>query len=181
MKDKKTELKFFTIAAWDKEQEYLRRMHHAGWRLERVGFYNLYHFVRCEPEDVVYQLDYGPEGAAEKDAYVRMFTDCGWEYIQDYAGYSYFRKPVAEMDGHDEEIFCDDESRLELLRRVFVGRMVPALVIVLLLVVPYVVPALGEPSAYSMVLLALFLVMLGIYCYIFVQFVVRYLRLAHKR
>ena len=59
--------------------------------------------------------------------------------------------------------------------------MVPALVIVLLLVVPYVVPALGEPSAYSMVLLALFLVMLGIYCYIFVQFVVRYLRLAHKR
>ena len=47
-----------------------------------------------------------------------MFADCGWEYLQDFAGYSYFRKPVAEMKG-EEAIFCDDASRLEMMRRVF--------------------------------------------------------------
>lgn len=26
-----------------------------------------------------------------------MFTDCGWEYLQDFVGYSYFRKPKAAM------------------------------------------------------------------------------------
>ena len=53
-----------------------------------------------------------------------MFRDCGWEYIQDYAGYSYFSKPRSEMNG-DEEIFCDDASRLEMMKRVYKGRLLP--------------------------------------------------------
>ena len=57
-----------------------------------------------------------------------MFDDCGWEYIQDYAGYSYFRKPVSE-DGVAEEIFCDEESRFQMMQRVIKGRMLPLLVI----------------------------------------------------
>ena len=57
-----------------------------------------------------------------------MFADCGWEYIQEYAGYSYFRKAVKEMD-MEEEIFCDEESRLAMLERVYKGRLLPMLVI----------------------------------------------------
>lgn len=49
--------------------------------------------MKCTPEDVVYQLDYNEEGLTHKDEYVQMFRDCGWEYIQDFGGYSYFRKP----------------------------------------------------------------------------------------
>ena len=64
----------------------------------------------------------------KKDEYLRMFDDCGWEYIQDYAGYSYFRKAVSK-DGVAEEIFCDDESRFQMMQRVLKGRMLPLLVI----------------------------------------------------
>ena len=53
-----------------------------------------------------------------------MFHDCGWKYIQDYAGYSYFCKPVSEMNG-EEEIFCDNASRLDMMKRVFQGRVIP--------------------------------------------------------
>ena len=77
---------------------------------------------------MVYQLDYNTEGLKNKEEYVRMFADCGWEYIQDYVDFSYFRKPVADMNG-DEEIFCDDSSRLAMMDRVYKGRMVPLTVI----------------------------------------------------
>jgi len=46
---------------------------------------------------VVYQLDYNQEGRSHKEEYIQMFTDCGWEYLQDFVGYSYFRKPKAAM------------------------------------------------------------------------------------
>ena len=101
-----------------------------GWRFTKATLLGIYHFEKCEPEDVVYQLDYNPDGIAHKEQYVQMFKDCGWEYIQDYFGYSYFRKPASEMAG-DEEIFCDDESRLEMVKRIFFTRMVPLIVIFL--------------------------------------------------
>ena len=57
-----------------------------------------------------------------------MFVDCGWEYIQEYAQFSYFRKAVSDMVD-DERIFSDETSRLEMLERVYKGRLVPVLVI----------------------------------------------------
>ena len=57
-----------------------------------------------------------------------MFEDCGWEYMQDYVGYSYFRKPANAMKG-DEEIFCDESSRLAMMERVYKSRLIPLLVI----------------------------------------------------
>lgn len=177
-RDRKTTFKCFSIAAWDKEQDYLRREQRAGWQLERIDFYNLYRFSRCEPEDVVYQLDYNPEGIAHEEEYVRMFADLGWEHVLDYAGYSYFRKPVAEMRDGDEEIFCDDASRLELLQRVFWGRMVPLLGILAVLVVPLSMQAMVERST-DLVLLGVALALMAVvYVVVLAQFVVRYLRLA---
>ena len=125
MKNRKTEIKLFTVADWKKEQEYLRKQHNRGWKLRKIN-YPLYHFEKCEPEDVVYQLDYNQEGSANKDQYIKMFSDCGWEYLQEYAGYTYFRKPVGETE---ESIFCDESSKLAMLERVYKGRLVPLLVI----------------------------------------------------
>lgn len=53
----KTTVKFFSIMDWEKEQDYLRRMHRQGWKFVRVSALGLYHFVKCEPEDVAYQID----------------------------------------------------------------------------------------------------------------------------
>jgi hypothetical protein len=103
---------------------YLREMHKQGWIFIKVTGLGVYHFEECEPQDVVYQLDYNQEGLSHKTEYIQMFSDCGWEYIQDYVGYSYFRKAAAEMNG-DEEIFCDDASRAAMMGRVFKGSLLP--------------------------------------------------------
>ena len=44
MKNTKTEVRFFTITEWEKEQDYLRQQHQKGWKFVRVNFIGLYHF-----------------------------------------------------------------------------------------------------------------------------------------
>lgn len=134
METKKT-LKFFTITEYEKEQDYLRQMHKAGWKFVKVSGFCVYHFEKCTPEDVIYQLDYNQEGIAHKEEYITMFQDCGWEYLQDYVGYSYFRKPASEANGA-EEIFCDDSSRVQMMDRIFKGKILPLAAIFLLILVP---------------------------------------------
>lgn len=135
MKETKTVMKFFTIMQWEEEQNYLRNQHRKGWRFVRASLLNRYQFERCEPEDVVYQLDYSAARGEEKENYIQLFRDCGWEYIQDWYGYSYFRKPAAQMNG-DESIFCDKESRMDFLKRVFIGRLIPMIIIFVALIMP---------------------------------------------
>lgn len=131
----KKQFKWFTIFEYEKEQDYLREMHKSGWKFIKVTGLGMYHFEKCIPQDVVYQLDYNKDGLAHKDEYLKMFDDCGWEYIQDFLGYSYFRKAVSE-DGVAEEIFCDEESRFQMMQRVLKGRMLPLLVIFLAVLLP---------------------------------------------
>ncbi len=97
--DTKKAFRFFTLFEYEKEQEYLREMHRSGWKFVRVSGFGIYHFEKCTPEDMIYQIDYNQDGIAHKDEYVKMFGDCGWEYLQDYVGYSYFRKPASEAAG----------------------------------------------------------------------------------
>lgn len=136
-KSQKREFRFFTVPQWQEEQDYLRQRHREGWRFSHVRGL-AYHFEPCVPEDVVYQLDFNPEGRAHKEEYIQMFQDCGWEYLQDFAGYSYFRKPVAAMAGGEEEIFCDKASRLEMQQRVLQTKILPLLAIFLCIVLPQI-------------------------------------------
>ena len=120
--------RYFSIFEYEKEEKYLREMHKSGWRFLKVTGLGVYHFEKCIPADVIYQLDYNQDSKEHKDEYLQMFSDCGWEYLQNYAGYSYFRKPAADMNG-DEEIFCDNESKLQMMERVLKGRMTPLLIL----------------------------------------------------
>lgn len=127
MKTKK-EWKYFTIFNHEKEQEYLREQHKHGWKFVKVTGIGTYHFEECQPEDMVYQLDFNQDSSKQRDEYLQMFSDCGWEYIQEFVGYSYFRKATKDMK-NEEEIFCDEESRLKMLERVYKVRLLPLLVI----------------------------------------------------
>ncbi len=131
----KTEFKWYTIPQYRKEEQYLSEMHKKGWKLTRVSWPGFYHFEQCEPENVTYRLDYNQEGIENKSEYVQMFADCGWEYLFDFVGYSYFRKASDEAE-MNEEIFCDDDSRLDMMRRVFKGRIVPLIVIFFCCILP---------------------------------------------
>ncbi len=170
MKTKK-ELRIFTIMDYDKEQEYLRKKHQAGWKFVKVSGLCVYHFVECQPEDVVYQLDYNQEGIEHKAEYVQMFADCGWEYLQDYMGYSYFRKPVEEMAG-EEEIFCDDQSRLAMVKRIYNGRILPLLILFFSILIPQFI--LSITFYHSPALTAIYGVTTGLYIAIFCSFVIKY-------
>lgn len=177
MKETKTEFKWFTIMQWREEQEYLRAKHNDGWALSRIGFPGFYHFDRCEAEDVVYQLDYNPEGLAHKSEYVQMFRDCGWEYMMDFVGYSYFKKPADKMNGN-EEIFCDDTSRLDMMKRVFKGRMTPLLIILFAIIIPQIFMQMGQSSTANQVLAGLYIVLLVVYVVVFASFGLQFWRYA---
>lgn len=135
MKDKKVVFEFFTIAQYQQEEEYLCSVHEKGWQLEKIAFPSIYRFEKCEPRKVTYRLDYNPESEKNKAEYVKMFADCGWEYLFDYMGYSYFCKGEA-VDGEREEIFCDNASRMDMLKRVFRGRMVTLIILFLCVILP---------------------------------------------
>ena len=143
MMETKKEVRYFTIFNHEDEQEYLRQNHMAGWKFVKVTGLGMYHFEKCEPEDVVYQLDYNKEGLSQKNEYVQMFSDCGWEYIQDFFGYSYFRKSAKMMDG-EEEIFNDDSSKMAMMERVYKGRLIPLLFVFCLLLIPQTIRTLLE-------------------------------------
>ena len=145
-------------------------------------FFNCYHFVRCQPEDVVYQLDYNPEGLANKEEYVQLFADCGWEYLQDYAGYSYFRKAAGpRWAAGTRRSSATTSHAWRWYGGWFWGRMVPALVILLLLVCPYVIQGLISPHEDTVVLLALFLCLLALYTVALVKFACQYWKLRQRR
>ena len=167
----KKQFRWFTIFEYEKEQDYLREMHKSGWKFINVKGFGVYHFEQCTPEDVVYQLDYNKEGLEHKEEYLKMFGDCGWEYIQDYAGYSYFRKGVAE-DGTAEEIFCDEESRAEMMQRVIKGRMLPLLILFFATLLPQFSLQLFVFRNY--VFAAVFGAILVIYLGVFLVFLVKY-------
>lgn len=161
----KKQWKYFSIFAYENEQAYLDQMHRSGWEFVKVTGLGRYHFVKCQPQNVAYRLDYNKEGLKNKEEYVKLYSDCGWEYIQDFAGYSYFRKAVSENE-ETEEIFCDQDSKMEMMERVLKGRMTPLLVIFSATLLPQFVMNLMDKN-YS--LAALFGGFMAVYVAIFLK------------
>ncbi len=139
-------------------------------------FLGFYQFKECEPENMTYRLDYNQEGIANKSEYVQMFSDCGWEYLFDYVGYSYFRKSSDEADAN-EEIFCDDSSRLDMMRRVLRGRVIPLIVIFFCLILPQLTMntiGYGSGSMMQDVLAIVFLILGILYIILFGAFSIQF-------
>ena len=170
-KNTKKQFRYFTIADQKKEEEYLRKMHNEGWKLVRISGLGMYHFEKCEPEDVVYQLDFDPKSNENKSEYIKMFSDCGWEYIQDFVGYSYFRKPCSEMNG-EESIFNDAESKTAMLQRVIKTKIAPLMIIFLCSLVQFYIVL----TSHSYVLIVIWSIVLAVYIVIFVSFLIFYIK-----
>lgn len=179
MKDKKTELKWFDITEYDKEADYLREMHKQGWKFLKFTLPVFYKFEKCEPEDVIYQLDYNKDGSEHKAEYLQMFSDCGWEYLGETVGYSYFRKPLKEMNG-EEEIFSDDASKVEMMERVYKGRMIPLLTIFCCIICPQIAMQAAGHYVANKILLGIFILMFLLYLSIFYRFAKKYKELKQR-
>ena len=172
------QFRYFTIFEYEKEEKYLRDMHKDGWRFVKVTGFGTYHFERGTAEDVVYQLDYNRDSKKNREEYLGMFSDCGWEHLQDYAGYSYFRKPASEMKT-DEGIFCDEESKIEMMERVMKGRFTPLGIIFFCCLLPQFI--INLTSAKNYYIAALFGGVMGLYLIVFLIGARGYLKMKNKR
>lgn len=174
MNNRKATFHFFTIAGFEEEEEYLCRMHKRGWEFTGVNFPGIYHFIQCQPENVIYQLDYNPNGRYDNE-YTQLFEDCGWEYLQDFFGYSYFRKPASEMK-EKEKIFSDNRSKLDMLRRVFNSRVTIMIVLFFTVICPQLVLQAATPQHFYQPLFIIYCVLFMIYVTIFIKFAFMYHR-----
>lgn len=139
----KKAVKIFLLPDYEQEEKYLTDMHKNGWKLKKVskiGF--VYTFVKCKPENVVYRLDFAEKKDKDMQSYVAMFSEYGWEYIQDVNDYSYFRKRADGLAEEDTELFSDNESRLEMIKRIINTKLMPIWVIFLCILVPNFIRAM---------------------------------------
>lgn len=107
--------------AWQDEQEeqWLREMASKGYHLSQPLCPCIYTFTRGEPRDVAYRLDYLSYGirssTEEREEYLQVFQDAGWEHLGEMVGWQYFRKPV--LGNEAPEIYTDVDSKVQKYRR----------------------------------------------------------------
>jgi hypothetical protein len=131
----KKAIKFFLLPDYEKEEKYLTEMHRSGWRLKKVSGFT-YTFEKCENENVVYRLDFAGENNKDMQAYISMFAEYGWDYLQDVNGYSYLRKNADVISDDDTEIFSDSESRLEMIKKIINTKLFPIWLLFIGIVIP---------------------------------------------
>ena len=144
MKTTKTMFRIFTIADYEQEEQFLRQQHQNGWKLKRITAFGFYHFEACTPKDVVYRLDFRTKGT-DWDSYFQLFSDYGWEYFSAFQEWNYFRKP-ANATEENPEIFSDNASKRELIRRVSRKRLIPLAALFLCCVLPTAVQQITARS-----------------------------------
>ena len=163
MMEKKIVYRIATIADYDREALYLRKMHAEGWRLKEVTHCNLvvavkYTFEKCQPEQVSYQLDFYPMKKSERASYLQLFKDCGWEHITNFNGFSYFRKAHSEIESDAEfEIYNDATGKLAMVKRILTMRMLPILLLFAALL-PVFSKFLGRGSYFSWEVFLIFII-----------------------
>ena len=184
--EKKVVYRIATIADYDREALYLRKMHAEGWKLKEVTYSNLvvavkYTFEKCQPEQVSYQLDFYPMRKSDRASYLQLFKDCGWEHITDFNSFSYFRKAHSEIESNVEfEIYNDAAGKLAMVNRILRLRLVPVLLL-LAIHIPFLLKLLNRSNAYG--LWGLLAVGLDIFLSLILLLIVAYIswKLWHKK
>ena len=110
-----------------------------------------------------------------------MFEDYGWEYLQDLNEFSYFRKSA---DEEDTEIFSDNASKADMMRRIFTKRMIPVLTVFFCCMVPNIVNILRagitHVRPYECILLGILFGLFGLYIGMITHCFVGFRNLARK-
>ena len=153
--EKKIVYRIFTIADYEREALYFRKMHAKGWKLRKVSYSILlfavkYTFEKCQPEQASYQLDFYPMEKSERASYLQLFKDCGWEHITDFNSFSYFRKAHSEIESNAEfEIYNDVAGKLAMVNRILRLRLVPVLLL-LAIHIPFLLKLLNRSDTFDL-------------------------------
>lgn len=179
MADKK-EFRYFVLPEYEEEEEYLCDMAKKGYLFEKVTLPGIYHFRKSEPTNMIYRIDFNPQKKEDRESYLQMFKDYGWEYIQDLNEFSYFCKLD---DGTDDEIFNDNESRIEMMERINKRKMIPLTAILLCIIIPqgmYVIMGGNYTGPFSIAVYIEWIAVMLLYIMIMTRCTVGFNRLRKK-
>lgn len=181
MNEGKTLFRIFTITDFEKEENFLREQHRKGYKLVKWIFPGFYHFEKCQPQDMIYRLEFNDAGNRDKSEYIQMYADFGWAYLFDVVGWSYFRKAAEETDGN-EEIFSDNQSKVEHLQRVFRRRILQIIAIFLCCVIPQILQIANGNALTTgqKVFMGFWIVMFVLYIFILLHCLSGYVSLKKK-
>jgi hypothetical protein len=115
MVQKKLFFKIFLPWQDDKEEEWLEEMASMGWHLSRMKGVGTYEFDAGKPQSYVYRLDFPSLDKKDRNEYLTLFSDAGWEHIGELSGWQYFRK--LQQEGESNEIFTDTSSKIAKYKR----------------------------------------------------------------
>ncbi|PIE04813.1 MAG: hypothetical protein CSA76_02305 [Spirochaetales bacterium] len=161
-------IRFFTVADYREETDWLRRQHQSGWKLKKFFPPCFFAFEACQPEDVIYQLDYKNKRVTAD--YLQLFDDYGWKYCGSCLGWNYFRKPLSKIENDEErEIFSDTESKLTMVEHIFKTRILPLLIIFCTLIIPQLFMFISGTRAFDKAIFGMFALLAIVYLYIFIR------------
>lgn len=183
MKNTKKIFKFFTLFEYEEEEAFLEEQHKNGWKAVSYKLPGFYKFEKCQPEEVAYRIDFTNENGAKNPEYRQMFADNGWEFLWSVNGFSIFRKTLADNTFQNNEIFSDNESKIQMLQKIHQRRLLPLITIFLCAVLPNFVKGLyGEfgTSPADNIITALFGLMFVLYTYVFIKSFIKIKKLKEK-
>ena len=111
-----TKVKWFWAWQDEKEEAWLSKMASQGCHLEALVFPTIYRFHIGDPAEIVYRMDYPQLSKQDRQSYLQLFTDSGWEHVGEGGGWVYFRRQV--NPGDPTEIFSDADSKIQKYSRV---------------------------------------------------------------
>jgi hypothetical protein len=132
----KTKLrKFHWFWPWqdDVEEEWLGKMSGEGWHLLSMSSPGLYTFKKDHPKNFVYRLDYQTSRLKDREAYLKLLHDAGWEYVGKFSTWEYLRKPAraGSLPG------INPESKIEKYRKVLQSSLIFLAMLIVLGVVGF--------------------------------------------
>lgn len=161
--------RFFFPWQDEDEETWLREMSQTGWHMESVRLPGIYTFRRGEPMDYVYRLDYRTTPRREFLSYLQLFSDAGWDYLDEMNNWQYFRKLA--KPGDDPQIYTDAESKIAKYRRVLtsMGLASPAPFVAFFIIVANGIKHDRYPMGVGVMFLAIIFIMAILYGVVFVK------------
>ncbi|OMP66016.1 DUF2812 domain-containing protein [Domibacillus epiphyticus] len=109
--------KLFLASNVEKEAEWLTDMSKKGLHFKKYRF-GFYFFDENHDESYVYQIDFRETKKENREDYLQLYEDSGWEYVDSFINiFHYFRTPADKP--HIKKIYSDRESTKEAFQRMF--------------------------------------------------------------
>lgn len=183
----KRTFKQFYLCDYDKEEQYCNDMHAKGWKLVPPSENDLFvtfggqRFEACEPENVVYKIGFNPV-RKDRESYIQMFSDYGWEYCGTINDFYYFRKNAEGVSPEELDIFSDDESRLDMAKKVLRTKLPVLLILTVFVLIPHTLRLIfrEDRNAFDWTLLVLYGVCWVMYVYVLIKTYLSYRRFRRK-